>query len=863
MEESRVYLAILPFENSVGDVDLDWLVSGIPDNLTADLAQSKFFRVMSSERLRQIAGEIGQDVGAMTTPEAMAVLARATDLDYVATGSFFRAADQIRITMKVQGLEDQELKGSTIVQDSESELLAMIDQLTRETKRIFELTQEEIDEDLDMAMGEQRTRSVKAASEFATGLQHSYVGAYLDAARSFEGAIEADQDFAMAYAKASEAYKNLGYDEKAESLSLIAVDRAIKFIDRVPPADRTFIMANHADITYNTERAIESYLEFVEAYPDDPEGYYKLAMSYKAIGEWDLAAENLREALKLDPKSGSARFELGKILIRKNDLDAALPELLGALGFYRDIANKEGEAAVLNAIGVLHKNRNEFDEAIAQYEASIAIKEELGDKRGIAASLGNISTVYRIMGERDRALEVLERSVEIKREIGDKLGISTALNKMSQIYLSSGRYDEALSYNERSYEIREELGAKHLMVSSLSDLGYIYSNMGDYVRSLETDDWALTLSRDIGDQDREALVLQNIAETQIVLGQFDEASENLRRAISIHTQIGDTRSLAWGDLILGAHALARGRADSAITYLSKALAELESLEERPAVAITRVHMGEAYLDKDDFKQALVNTEEAYRISQMTKEKETIVDALLVKSKIYFELEYWAGCDSIMGDLASFSDRELGYETRCNLRFAQARRRYSEGNRAEALKDLGDLVDTVSDNYVRCGVEGMLLSARILIDQGQHDQAGQMLEEVRSTAERHSLRDLEAKALCLLGKVRAEQGDQGTAMDLCTLGIDLLGRLGHASYDCRTICADIGIAAGDAEAAITFLGPALDEAGAVYSEKCPPRMLHYFLEAKKVPDYVSRIESLFSGLGRPDEAVAYRAKFPLK
>jgi hypothetical protein len=214
-------------------------------------------------------------------------------------------------------------------------------------------------------------------------------------------------------------------------------------------------------------------------------------------------------------------------------------------------------------------------------------------------------------------------------------------------------------------------------------------------------------------------------------------------------------------------------------------------------------------------------------------------------------------------LASFSDRELGYQTRCDVRLAQARRHYSKGNHVEALKAVDDLVDMIGDNYVRCGVEGMLLSALILVDQGKHDQAGQVLEDVRSRAERHSLRDLDAKALCLLGKVRAGQGSHGDAMELCTVGIDLLVRLGHASYDCRTICADISIAAGDTEAAIAFLGPALDEAGSVYSEKCPPRMLHYFIEAKKVPDYVGQIESLFSGLGRPDEAIAYRAKFPLK
>jgi tetratricopeptide (TPR) repeat protein/predicted Ser/Thr protein kinase len=863
MDEGRIYLAILPFENSTGDADLDWLTSGIPDNLTADLAQSRFFRVMSPERLRQIAAETGQDIGTVGTPEAMAKLAKATDLDYVATGSFFRATDKIRITMKVLELANQEIEGSDIVQGDESDLLAMIDDLTRKTKRIFKLSQEDIDKDLDKAMGEQRTRSVKAASEFSKGLQYSYAGAYLDAAQSFENAITDDEDFAMAYAKASEAYKKLGYDEKAESLSLIAVDKAMKFSDRVPPADRTFIMANHADITYNTDKAIESYQEFVEAYPDDPEGYYKLAMAYGAISDWDEAVLNLREALRLDPKSGSARFELGKALIMQNDLDGALPELETALEAYRDIDNKEGEAAVLNAIGILHKRRNEFDKAVEMYEESLAIKEELGDKRGVAASLTNLGTVYEIMGDRDRALEVLERSLDIKREIGDRLGISTALNKIGHIYFYSGRYDEALSQIERSYEIREELGAKNLMASSLLDLGYIYSMLGDYRKSLEMENRALALRREIGDEDGEAEVLGNIAETQIARGEFDKASKNLRQAVAIHTKLEDKRRLAWDSKRLGQHALARGRVDSALIYLTQALPEIESLDEKPALAMVRTQMGEVYLAKDDFKRALAEFDQAYNTAREVGESESAVDALLGKGRLYFEVGYWAGCDSIMAEVGSINDRDLTYQTRCRLNLARARRQYTGGDLEAALKATDDLGALASDNYVRCGVEALVLSARILVDQGDYDRASRVLMDVRDRAKRYSLRDLEAQALCLLGKVRAEQGKYDDAMVLCGEGVDLTDRLGLAAYDCRVASSEVSLAAGRPERALEFLGPALDEAAAVYRDRCPARMQRTYLETKHVAEQVGEIESILTGLGRSEDALAYHSRFPLK
>jgi hypothetical protein len=158
---------------------------------------------------------------------------------------------------------------------------------------------------------------------------------------------------------------------------------------------------------------------------------------------------------------------------------------------------------------------------------------------------------------------------------------------------------------------------------------------------------------------------------------------------------------------------------------------------------------------------------------------------------------------------------------------------------------------------------MLLSARVHIDKEDYVRAAEVLEAVRQRSEEHSLRDIESRSGCLLGKVRAAQGRYEDAIALCTDGIDLAERLGQAAYDCRTVCADVSIGAGDNARALEFLGPALDEAALVYREKCPLRMRHGFMEAKDISRYVSTIEDILTGLGRTDEAAAYRAKFPLK
>ena len=112
------------------------------------------------------------------------------------------------------------------------------------------------------------------------------------------------------------------------------------------------------------------------------------------------------------------------------------------------------------------------------------------------------------------------------------------------------------------------------------------------------------MRREIGDEDGEALVLSNMADTQIVLGDFARASESMQRAISIHTELGDDRNLAWDHRVMGLHAFSRGKLDSALVYLSQSLAGHEAIDEKPAIAEAKGLLGEVYLAKDDFKQAL-------------------------------------------------------------------------------------------------------------------------------------------------------------------------------------------------------------------------------------------------------------------
>jgi tetratricopeptide (TPR) repeat protein len=65
-----------------------------------------------------------------------------------------------------------------------------------------------------------------------------------------------------------------------------------------------------------------------------------------------------------------------------------------ALALYREKRDEKHIAAVLNNIGVTHKNQGRYDEALRRHEESLDITRKLGNQAGIATTLNNIGKVY-------------------------------------------------------------------------------------------------------------------------------------------------------------------------------------------------------------------------------------------------------------------------------------------------------------------------------------------------------------------------------------------------------------------------------------------------------------------------------------
>jgi tetratricopeptide (TPR) repeat protein len=113
----------------------------------------------------------------------------------------------------------------------------------------------------------------------------------------FERAIELDPNFAMAYARLSAVYGNLGRIEKMNTY----VKEAYARRERVSELERLYIDGRHCLVTSDASCYANVHELWKRTYPRDWTPYNNLCNTYNTQGRYEEALPNGLEALRLDP----------------------------------------------------------------------------------------------------------------------------------------------------------------------------------------------------------------------------------------------------------------------------------------------------------------------------------------------------------------------------------------------------------------------------------------------------------------------------------------------------------------------------------------------------------------------------------
>ncbi len=284
-----------------------------------------------------------------------------------------------------------------------------------------------------------------------------------------------------------------------------------------------------------------------------------------------------------------------ELLRMRGDLalhDAALEE---AAGWLRDDTSPELRMRIERAAGIRDEGRGDVARARAHFERFLETAREARDRHGEAAALDAIGVLLRHSGRLEEALSYHERSLEIARETGYLRGEAAFSGNLGVVLSDVGRFARARACHLRHLEIATAIGDRRGRARALANLGVILADVGeleearahfaDYVASV----------REIGDRSGEALGCGNLGTVLRRLGRTEEARESCERSVSTARKAGERRTEAWALQNLALVEEQAGDLEGARTLLEDALERRRELGVSTGVADSLCELGRILL----------------------------------------------------------------------------------------------------------------------------------------------------------------------------------------------------------------------------------------------------------------------------
>jgi eukaryotic-like serine/threonine-protein kinase len=423
-------VAVLPFVNSSGDADGDYLSDGITESLIANLSQVSSLRVTARSTVFRYKGKeidpqkIGQDlhVGAVLSGRLLqrdGTLVVRTELMDVTNGSQLWGGQYNRKVADVFALQDE---------------------LSREISERLRLR---LTSDEKQRLTKRYTDSADAYQLYLKGLfywnKRSPDGSQ-KAIEYFNRAVEADPHYALAYAGLADTYNLMSFFNVVPPRAAMpkAKAAATKALELDSSLAEAHISLAYASFWYDWDwpaavshydRALALNREAVMSH-----SYYPFYLT--VAGRSDEAISVAKNMLARDPVSASLSHTLAVQLALSRRNDESIEE------GHRTIELDPSFAVAYDVLGGVLATKGLFSDAVPYIEKAVTLSH------GAAIPTANLGYVRARLGQREEARQILRQLAEAAKER------YTPALAFAVVHLGLGENDQALNWLEKAYEER-------------------------------------------------------------------------------------------------------------------------------------------------------------------------------------------------------------------------------------------------------------------------------------------------------------------------------------------------------------------------------------------------------------------------
>jgi eukaryotic-like serine/threonine-protein kinase len=434
----RDSVVISDFANTTGEAVFD---DALKEALDVQLRQSPFVAVVPEQRIQGTLRLMGRKPDERIMGGVAREVCERTGSKAMVAGSIAQLGSSYVISLDAVNCRTGESIAKEQTQAaSKDQVLAALGTVAGQLRRDLGESLASIGR-YDAPIEEATTSSLDALKSYSLGIVTRRRDGETASLPFFRQAIERDPDFAIAHARLSTVYSNLGELTRA----IEHARKAYALRDRVSEPERLYITARYyTSVEGDAQKAIDAYQVWKQTYPNDFVPRNNLATLYLDRNEYEKAIDEFRAAIRLAPdeplpyanlagayinvrKFGEAHTVLDDALRRGFD-STSLRTLGYVLAFY-----EHDETAMATHAHAARKFADGFriiatQQAVAFYRGQLARARELTAEHASEAAKArftgsaangwaNLAVAAAQLGDAAMAREAVQRGLEIQRNI--------------------------------------------------------------------------------------------------------------------------------------------------------------------------------------------------------------------------------------------------------------------------------------------------------------------------------------------------------------------------------------------------------------------------------------------------------------
>ncbi|HYG81092.1 MAG TPA: tetratricopeptide repeat protein, partial [Pyrinomonadaceae bacterium] len=325
--------------------------------------------------------------------------------------------------------------------------------------------------------------SAEARRWYDTGTEALRDGLYHQASKAFEQAIAADDKFALAHARLSEALIELDYIDRAKDellkVNALAPDRAA-----LPEFDALYLDAVMAGVRRDFAAAIEAYGALARLSPQEPQVYVDLGRAYENSGEPKKAIESYVKATELDQQYATAYVRAGVLYGRQHEAASAASAFDRAEQIYQALGKVEGRAEVAYQRGDLFVRAGRTAEARRHSEHALDLARTINNQPLQIKAMLQLAYILRQQGESERAEKLASEAIGLAQANNMGSTIARGLNELGSVFFLRGEYEDAEKYFRQGLELARRHKAPRAEARALFALGSLRVQQGNAEEAL-------------------------------------------------------------------------------------------------------------------------------------------------------------------------------------------------------------------------------------------------------------------------------------------------------------------------------------------------------------------------------------------